>query len=135
MPGRTQILIVEDSPDNMTLMSYLLNAGGYSPLGAETGGDGIAAAIEHRPPLILLDLQLPDMTGFEVAAAVREHDDQCDVVIVAVTAVAMVGDRERVLASGFDGYLSKPIEPETFVRDVEAFLPSDARSSQGGAAS
>ena len=127
MSTPARILIVEDHPDNMALMSYLLSASGYSSELAANGTDGLAAAIEQRPDIILLDLQLPDIDGFEVAAAVRREPGLERVMIVAVTAFAMVGDRERVIAAGFDGYLPKPITPETFVNEVEQFLPRELR--------
>jgi CheY-like chemotaxis protein len=130
------ILIVEDNRDNMTLMQYLLAAGGYAPLLATSGRQGVRMAVQHRPDLILLDIQMPEMDGYEVAAAVREQPTLASVRIVAVTAFAMVGDQERIIAAGFDGYLTKPISPETFVRDVEQFLARESHASRhavGGA--
>lgn len=123
-----RILIIEDNVTNLALMEYLLRAFGYDVVSAADGEAGIAAAERERPDLILMDLQLPKLTGFNSAARIRELD-QPRVPIVAVTAFAMVGDRERVMAEGFDGYLSKPIEPETFVTEIEAFLPQDRRAA------
>jgi CheY-like chemotaxis protein len=123
-----RILIVEDNLTNLALMEYLLRAFGYEVVSAPDGEAGVIAAERERPDLILMDLQLPTLTGFKAAAQIRELD-QPRVPIVAVTAFAMVGDRERVLAEGFDGYLPKPIEPATFVSQIEAFLPPDRRAA------
>lgn len=127
----TRILIVEDNQANLALMEYLLRAFGYTVLSAATGADGIESAMRDQPDLILMDLQLPKMTGFEAAAQIRAANPLRRVPIIAVTAFAMVGDRERVLAEGFDGYLSKPITPETFVDEIEAFLPPARRIARG----
>ncbi len=132
MVGVARILVVEDNSDNMTLMEYLLRAGGYAPLTATNGTDGVRIAAEARLDLILLDIQMPDMDGYEVAAAVRAQPESEAVRIVAVTAFAMVGDQERIMAAGFDGYLTKPIMPETFVRDVEQLLPREVRARERG---
>lgn len=121
MPAR--ILIIEDNEANLDLMSYLLRAFGHTVLVSTDGTSGIAAAREARPDLVLCDIQLPDIGGIEVVSRLRGYNGMRATRIVAVTALAMVGDRESILASGFDGYLAKPITPETFVRQVEAFLP------------
>lgn len=122
----TRILIVEDNQTNMALMEYLLKAFGYEVLAAHNGEQGVEMAIAERPDLILMDIQLPKLTGFESAARIRAAGAPLPP-IIAVTAFAMVGDRERVLAEGFDGYLSKPIAPETFVSEIESFLPPSKR--------
>ena len=117
-----RILIIEDNPANLELMTYLLGAFGYVVLTAEEGGQGLERARRERPDLIICDVQLPDMDGYEVARGLKSDPDLRAVPLVAVTALAMVGDRDRVLAAGFDGYLAKPINPETFVRQMEVFL-------------
>jgi CheY-like chemotaxis protein len=118
-----RILIVEDNRDNMALMEYLLRAFGYEPLMAASGAEGIRLAEEERPDLILMDIQMPDMDGFEATAAIRATRYGHRVPIVAVTAFAMVGDRDRVLAGGFNGYMTKPINPQTFAADLARHLP------------
>src|ERR1700732_3243252 len=120
-----RILLVEDNPDNMTLMDYLLTAGGEAPMRAYTGADGVAMAADERPDLILLDIHMPDTDGYAVAASVRNDPRQGPVRIVAVTAFGRVGDQERIIAAGFDGYIGKPITPQTFVREVEQFIPGE----------
>lgn len=129
MMPTTRILVVEDNPANLALMDYLLRAFGYGVLVAKDGDQGVAVAVAEHPDLILMDLQLPTMTGFEAAKRIRAEAQMPAVPIVAVTAFAMVGDRERVLGEGFDGYISKPINPETFVSQIEAFLPGPLRTS------
>jgi CheY-like chemotaxis protein len=126
-----RILIVDDNSDNLTLMDYLLRAGGYTPQLATSGHDGVRIAADQRPDLILLDIQMPEMDGYQVAAAVRAQPESETIVIVAVTAFAMVGDQERIIAAGFDGYLTKPITPETFVRDVEQYLHAGLSRAAG----
>lgn len=117
-----RILIIEDNPANIELMSFLLGAYGHTPLNAPDGARGVAAARSELPDLIACDVNLPGMDGFQVLAALKQEPALAAVPVLAVTALAMAGDREKVLAAGFDGYISKPIEPESFVAELEAFL-------------
>ncbi|MHB2020399.1 MAG: response regulator [Candidatus Xenobia bacterium] len=123
-----RILIVEDHPTNLQLMVYLLHAFGYSLLSAPDGAAGLEAAAQERPDLILCDVHLPRVDGYEVARRLKQDPLLRKIPLVAVTALAMVGDRERLLEAGFDGYIGKPITPETFVGEVEKFLRDDLRS-------
>jgi CheY-like chemotaxis protein len=118
----TSILVVEDNADNLALIDYLLRAYGYEPLLARNGPDGIRIATETVPDVILLDIRMPDVDGYEVAARIRKTPSLMQTRIVAVTASAMVGDRERIAAAGFDGYIQKPIDPETFMDTLRPFL-------------
>ncbi len=126
------ILVVEDNEDNITLVDFLLKAHGYAPLLARDGIEGVRLALEHRPDVVLLDIRMPGMDGFEVARAIRADARLDHTRVVAVTASAMVGDREQIVAAGFDGYIDKPIDPERFMPEVERWLPeqaiADARS-------
>jgi two-component system cell cycle response regulator len=122
------ILIVEDNPHSLELMSYLLEASGHIVHAAQTGTQAIAAARAERVDLVLLDLQLPDVDGYHVLRGLRAEKATATTKIIAVTAVAMVGDRERTLNAGFDHYVPKPINPRTFVGEVEAWLPANHRS-------
>jgi len=122
-----RILVIEDNPDNLELVCYLLRAFGHMPLAAASGRSGIDAAVREKPDLILCDLQLPDIDGYEVARQLRADPSLNGIRLVAVTAFAMPADRERVLASGFDGYIPKPIAPEQFVPQIETFLPAKLR--------
>jgi diguanylate cyclase (GGDEF)-like protein/PAS domain S-box-containing protein len=120
-----RILIIEDNPTNMELMVYLLRAFGYTPLAASDGEEGVAAARRERPDLIICDVHLPKLDGYGVVAALKADPVTAAIPALAVTALAMVGDRERLLAAGFDGYIGKPIEPDTFVTQIESFLPGE----------
>lgn len=130
-----RILIIEDNPANIELMSFLLSAYGHAPLSAADGPRGVAAARSERPDLIACDVNLPGMDGFAVLAELKGDPALTGVPILAVTALAMTGDREKVLAAGFDGYISKPIEPESFVAELEAFLTSTPAPASAPAAS
>lgn len=121
-----RILIVEDNPQNLELMRYLLAAFGHEVLTARDGAEAAEVLRSDRPDLILCDIQMPRMDGYELVAWIRSRADLASVPVVAVTAFAMVGDRERILGAGFDGYLSKPIAPETFVGQACAFLDRSA---------
>ena len=120
MPAR--ILIIEDNPTNMELMVYLLTAFGYTPLMATDGVSGVEAVREGRPDLIICDIHLPRLDGYGVVNALKQDPALRHIPVLAVTALAMMGDRERLLAAGFDGYIGKPIEPDTFVAELETFL-------------
>lgn len=123
-----RVLIIEDNFANLELMTYLFSAFGHTVLTAENGIEGVETARRELPDLIVCDVQLPDIDGFEVARRVRDDPRLAAIPMVAVTALAMVGDRDRVLAAGFDGYLAKPIDPETFVHQMQGFLPSRQHS-------
>ncbi|HEX9782985.1 MAG TPA: response regulator [Opitutaceae bacterium] len=122
----TRILIIEDNSANSDLMVYLLNAFGYDSISAETGEERLTSVRNAPPDLVLCDVHLPGIDGYAVARAIKGDPELRGLPIVAVTALAMVGDREKVLAAGFDGYISKPINPESFARSLEAFLPPGA---------
>ncbi len=115
------VLLIEDNPYNRYLITYLLEGRGHRVIAAEDGPEGIRVAGSTKPDLVLLDIQLPGMDGYSVARALRQNETLARVPIVAVTSYAMVGDRERVLAAGCTGYLEKPINPDTFVDDIESF--------------
>jgi two-component system cell cycle response regulator len=123
-----RIVLIEDHPDNMELMVYLLSAAGYAYRCAVDGAEGLEMVRSERPDLIVCDLQMPVMDGFEVLRRLRDDESLCHTPIVAVTAQSMPGDRQKVLRAGFDGYFSKPIEPQTFVTQLEAWLPPDKRA-------
>ena len=125
----SRILLIEDNPDNMDLMSYLLEAYGHTTLKAWDGEDGLVAAEREVPDLILCDIQLPKLDGFGVCRQLSQSESLKEVPLVAITALAMAGDREKVLAAGFDGYISKPIDSEQFVTQVENFIA--LKSSHG----
>ncbi len=120
-----RILIIEDNATNMELMVYLLRAFGYTPLSASDGEAGVEAARRERPDLIICDVHLPKLDGYGVVAALKADPATRAIPALAVTALAMVGDRERLLEAGFDSYIGKPIEPDTFVKQIESFLTGE----------
>jgi two-component system, cell cycle response regulator DivK len=113
-----QILVVEDNDRNMKLFRDVLQASGYRTLEATTGGEAVDLATEHAPDLVLMDIQLPDIGGIEALGRLRADERTKGLTVIALTAQAMEGDRERFLASGFDGYLSKPVNVAEFVQMV-----------------
>jgi CheY-like chemotaxis protein len=121
-----RVLVVEDQDENLDLMVYLLTAFGHETLVARDGAEGLAVAAQTRPDLIVMDLQMPVMDGYEAAARLKADPGLARIPLVAVTAYAMVGDQERILQRGFDGYLTKPIDPEVFVSELERHLASRA---------
>ncbi|HEY5997895.1 MAG TPA: response regulator [bacterium] len=116
------VVYIEDNEQNLYLVTYILEHSGYRVVGARDGREGIAAARSERPALVLLDIQLPVMDGYAVARKLRECPELAAVPIVALTSYAMAGDRERALAAGCTGYIEKPINPETFLAQIERHL-------------
>jgi two-component system, cell cycle response regulator DivK len=127
------ILVIEDNEDNITLIDYLLRARGYAPRLARSGAHGIRIVAEERFELILLDVRMPWIDGHEVAAAIKRQTGLERAPLVAVTDSAMVGDRERIAAAEFHGYIQKPIDPRTFIGEVEQFLPEVAAERDAAA--
>lgn len=122
-----RILIIEDDSASRELVRYLLASSGYATLDAEDGSRGLLLALQASPDLVICDLQMPVMNGFELVRRLQEHPQWRRVPLIAVTAFSMVGDRETTLAAGFNDYITKPITPETFVAQIEAFLPPELR--------
>ena len=114
--------MIEDNATNLQLMVYLLAAFGHEPVQALDGAEGVELARRQKLDLILLDIHMPQMDGYEVVRRLKENPDCREIPIVAVTALAMVGDREKILASGFSGYIAKPIDPEMFPTQIQGFL-------------
>jgi CheY-like chemotaxis protein len=132
-----RILVVEDSPDIRALIRMLLEPAGHEVLTAADGGEGVEAARRERPDLVLMDLSLPVLSGWEAARQIKSDPATSHITVLAVTAHAMQGDRDRALAAGCDGFFSKPIDEETFQREVESWLRRgrDERARQAAAAS
>ena len=127
-----RILIIEDNAASFEMMHYLLTHFGHEVLAAADGEAGLVLAREQSPDIIVCDIQLPKLDGFGVARHLKADDRLRHIPLVAITALAMVGDRERMLAAGFDGYMSKPIEPQAFVAQLETFLPPGPPARRGG---
>ena len=119
-----QVLVVEDNERNMKLFRDVLQASGYRTLEATTGERAVELVFEHRPDLVLMDIQLPDIDGVEALDRLRADDRFASVPVLALTAQAMDGDRERFLAAGFDDYLSKPVDILDFVATVQRYCGS-----------
>ncbi|MEO5793641.1 MAG: response regulator [Rhodoferax sp.] len=123
------ILVIEDEEFSRELVRYLLDQQGYAVLEAADGGAGVQMALARHPDLVLCDLQMPVLNGYEVVQRLRSNPLWHVVPVVAVTAFSMPGDRDIALAAGFDGYLTKPITPEIFVAQIAAFLPPGLRAT------
>jgi two-component system cell cycle response regulator DivK len=115
----SQVIVVEDNEKNMKLVRDVLQAHGFRTLEATTGGRAVELAIEHRPDLVLMDVQLPDIDGVEALGRLRADERTAAIPVLALTAQAMDGDRERFLAAGFDDYVSKPVNIVAFVETVK----------------
>jgi len=122
MRTNRRILVIEDNQQNLYLATFLLESNGYEVVAARDGQEGIDKACQEQPDLIVLDMQLPVIDGYEVARRLKKIPECEAIPIVAVTSFAMVGDREKVLAAGCQGYIEKPINPETFVQEIERHL-------------
>lgn len=120
---KKKILYIEDNEQNLYLVTFILEKHGYEVYSAMDGQEGIDRAARVQPDLILLDIQLPLMDGYAVAQQLRTNPDLAEVPIVAVTSYAMAGDRDKALAAGCTGYIEKPINPDTFMQQVEQHLP------------
>lgn len=116
-----QILIVEDNETNMKLFRDVLIASGHHTLEATTGGQAVELATAHSPDLVLMDIQLPDIGGVEALGRLRADERTASLPVVALTAQAMDGDRERFLAAGFNGYLSKPVNVADLIATVKQY--------------
>jgi CheY-like chemotaxis protein len=119
---KSTVLIIEDNEQNMYMLSYLLEQNKYQVIQAYNGKEGLRLAHENHPEIILLDIQLPDMDGYEICNKLSHNGLPKSTVIIAVTSYAMGGDREKSIEAGADGYLEKPINPETFVAQMEQII-------------
>lgn len=119
-----QVLVIEDNPANMKLAAMLLNTLGVTVLQAENAADGLALARVHHPALILMDIQLPGMDGMTATRLLKQDPALQDIHVIALTALALKGDEEKILAAGCDGYIPKPIQYKEFLATVERVLQS-----------
>jgi two-component system, cell cycle response regulator DivK len=126
---KATILVIEDNERNAYLVTFILENFGYQVIQARDGETGITLALQVKPDLILLDIQLPVMDGYAVARELTRNGELRVTPIVAVTSYAMHGDRERILAAGCVGYIEKPINPATFVAEIEQYLPAGKRGN------
>lgn len=117
-----KILVVEDNKKNRLLLKDILMYYGYEVIEAVNGEEGVRLAIEHKPDLILMDIQMPVMNGFRAVEALKDNPDTKHIKIVAVTSFAMKGDRKKILKAGFDGYIAKPIDTEQLPEIVKELI-------------
>ncbi len=117
-----KILVVEDNEKNMYLMSFILGKNGYDVIKAESGEKGVELAAQAAPDLVLMDIALPGIDGYETTRRIRQLAGREQVPIVAITSYAMTGDREKALAAGCSGYVEKPIDPATFLTEIERYI-------------
>ena len=121
--AQKRVLIVEDNDLNMKLFNDLLEAHGYFTLQTKDGVEALRMARQHRPDLILMDIQLPEVSGLEVTKWLKEDEDLRSIPVIAVTAFAMKGDEEKIRNGGCEAYIAKPISVAGFMRTIERFLP------------
>ena len=126
---KVRILLVEDNAANLELARYLLAAAGHEILLATNGAQGLDVARAERPDLIVSDLQMPVMDGYAMIAELKRDPACSGIPVIALTAFSMPGDESRVMQAGFDGYLSKPIEPEQFTAQIADLLSSIRRAA------
>jgi CheY-like chemotaxis protein len=126
---KATILVIEDNEKNLYLVTFILEKCGYQVIPARDGEAGIALARQIKPDLILLDIQLPVMDGYAVARELTRNGELRLTPIVAVTSYAMLGDRERILEAGCVGYIEKPINPATFITEIERYLPAGKKGN------
>lgn len=119
---KQKIQIIEDNEQNMYMLTYLLESNNYEVFQTFNGTDGIALAKKIKPDAILLDIQLPEMDGYAVARELRKNEALKSTPIIAVTSYAMTGDKEKAFESGATGYIEKPIDPDTFISQLEVFI-------------
>ena len=118
----TQILVVEDNADNREILRDLLTSVGYEVLEAVTGHEGVCAAVTHSPDLILMDLHLPGMDGYEATRRIKAHPVRGHIPIIAVTSYALSGDDVKAFAAGCDGYVAKPFDPRALLATIRTYL-------------
>jgi two-component system cell cycle response regulator DivK len=117
-----KVLIIEDNPANMTLATFLSQSAGHSVLGARDAETGLTLARDEQPDLVLMDIQLPGMDGLEATALLKSDEATREIPVVALTALAMKGDEERIRAAGCDGYIAKPLAYRDFLATISAHL-------------
>ena len=117
-----RVLVIEDNETNLYLIKFMLEKSGYEVIEAREGAVGVELAGKEKPDLILMDIQLPDIDGLEATKRIRASETEGKIPIIALTSYAMVGDREMALAAGCTGYIEKPINPETFMAEIEKYL-------------
>ena len=117
-----KILIVDDNDNNLYLISFILRKRGLRVIEARSGSEGVELAIQEKPDLIIMDIQLPDIDGLEATKRIRASEANGNIPIIALTSYAMTGDKDKALAAGCNGYIAKPINVDTFIEEMEKYL-------------
>ena len=117
-----KILIVEDNNTNLYMMTFMLEKAGYKTVSARNGAESIKIATFEKPDLILMDMQMPIMDGYEATKQLKANDETKQIPIIALTSYAMAGDKEKTLNAGCDGYIEKPIDPEKILSEIESYF-------------
>jgi len=124
---KQKILIVEDDNQSLYMLTFLLESNQYEVIQSNNGYDGIAKAKDFKPDAIILDIQLPEMNGYEVTRELRKNEELKNIPVIVVTSFAMIGDKNKAMDAGADGYIEKPIDPETFISQMESFIQTQHR--------
>jgi len=124
-----RVLVIEDHEDNRRILRDLLTSAGYEPLEAITGEEGVALAETHRPDLILMDIQLPGLDGYEATRRIKANPALRHIPVIAVTSYALSGDEVKAKAAGCDAYVTKPFSPRALLAKVREYLPAGAAGS------
>lgn len=122
MKRMKRVLVVEDNENNIYLIRFILQKNGFEFIEARDGETGVELAVKEKPDLILMDIQLPVLDGYEATKRIKTMEETKDIPIIALTSYAMVGDREEALNVGCDGYIEKPINPETIIAEIKKYL-------------
>lgn len=125
-----RVLVIEDNPADLSLLTYLLEAGGHTVTQAHGGQEGIGAAVVTKPDLILCDLRMPDVSGFDVVARLRHSAGLTETPVVAVTILSSLGNGSVLLDAGFSGFMPKPIDPPGFLAEIASYLNQNERRPQ-----
>ena len=122
MKRTKRVLVVEDNENNIYLITFILQKNGYDFIEARDGAAGVELAFKEMPDLILMDMQLPVLDGYEATKRIKAMEETKDIPIIALTSFAMLGDKEKALNAGCDGYIEKPINPETIMAEIKKYL-------------
>jgi CheY-like chemotaxis protein len=117
-----RILVIEDNETNMYLIDFILRKSEYEVIEARTGEEGVELAIKDKPDLVIMDIQLPGIDGLEATKRIRKTEVDGKIPIIALTSYAMTGDKEKALKAGCTGYIEKPINPDTFIGEIEKYF-------------
>ena len=122
MKRTKKILVIEDNENNIYLITFMLQKNGYDFIEARDGAAGVELAFKEKPDLILMDLQLPVLDGYEATKRIKAMEETKGIPVIAITSFAMVGDKVKALNAGCDGYIEKPINPETIMTEIKKYL-------------